>query len=1080
LAKTSSCIILHNMFSKMEGFINKNFDNNMRKKLLLSLFVAFFSFTAAIAQNTTVTGKVTDDKNAPIEGAVVTEKSKTNNRAITDASGTYRISVKLGSVLQVSSVGFERKEAAAQAVTNFSLKALKEDLSEVVVTALGIKKEKKALGYAVSSISKKDLELKPEVDIARILTGKAPGVNILNTSGLSGSGTNVVIRAISTISGGTSPLWVVDGVPFDGGNNQQTSFVYGNNSPSRFLDLDANNVESIDVLKGLSATTLYGELGRNGVILVTTKNGSTQKTRKKNEVTVSQSYFVNQVANLPDYNTTYGGGFDLSIGLAFFSNWGGKFTNPPTLVAHPYSRSALNAAFPQYVGNNSYPLKFYNSVKNFFQDGVTKNTSVNFAGSSGNVNYNINYGYTDDQGFVEGNGTMKGNIGMGGTAKLTNKITISGTFNHVNTDVKSPPTSPSFGSTASAPSIFGDVMYTPTAVDLMGLEWENPIDHSHVYYRSGNDIQNPRWTAKNSFNRDKVSRNFGNILMAWDAAKDLKIAYRFGYDDYSNFQLYAQNKGGTYFPTGFMRTSVGFNNIIDHTLTATYKKEINSDYSFDVLAGVNDRELGYNQMGATSKEQLVFGLLDHSNFTTHDINNEGGGDLDYKINSQSLAAFATATLDYKRYAYLVVGGRNSWTSTLEAANRSIFYPNVSASFIPTEALSFLRNKKNINYLKLRVGYSTAANFPGAYSTRSALSISTRNFVTSAGSVLNTNAIPNYLPNADLKPELLQELEAGIEGKFFQSRLSLDLTLYNRVAKDQILNRDLDPATGYTAIQINAGQVSNKGIEAQVGYKIIKGKDWSWDLTGVWTLNESMVSNIPTDLKEIVYAGYTTLGNFAINGQPLGIMKGYYFQKDAKGNLLVGSGGDYMASNSIGVIGDPNAKYKLTGISSLSYKQFNFRFQFDYTCGGDIYSSTVRSLLARGVTADTEFDRAAPYILPGVLENGKPNNIQISATQAFFNNMFGPDQSGMFDGTVIRLRDVSLSYSLPEKYLSKTPFGSLSISANGSNLWYYAPNFPKHMHFDPETNGLGVSSGKGFEGITGPSARRMGVSVRVTF
>jgi len=265
----------------MEGFINKNFDNNMRKKLLLSLFVAFFSFTAAIAQNTTVTGKVTDDKNAPIEGAVVTEKSKTNNRAITDASGTYRISVKLGSVLQVSSVGFERKEAAAQAVTNFNLKALKEDLSEVVVTALGIKKEKKALGYAVSSISKKDLELKPEVDIARILTGKAPGVNILNTSGLSGSGTNVVIRAISTISGGTSPLWVVDGVPFDGGNNQQTSFVYGNNSPSRFLDLDANNVESIDVLKGLSATTLYGELGRNGVILVTTKNGSTQKNKKE-------------------------------------------------------------------------------------------------------------------------------------------------------------------------------------------------------------------------------------------------------------------------------------------------------------------------------------------------------------------------------------------------------------------------------------------------------------------------------------------------------------------------------------------------------------------------------------------------------------------------------------------------------------------------------------------------------------------------------------------------------------------------------------------------------------------------------
>ena len=287
----------------------------MRKKLLWCLFVAFFSFQAAIAQNTTVTGKVTDEKGAPVEGAVITEKSASKNRTLSDANGAYRISVKTGAVLQVSSVGFEKKEATSQAVTNFTLKSLKEDLSEVVVTALGIKKEKKALGYAVSSIGKKDLEQKPEIDIARLLNGKAPGVNILNTSGLSGSGTNVVIRAVSTISGNSQPLWVVDGVPFDGGTNQQANFTYGNNTPSRFLDLDPNNVESIDVLKGLSATTLYGELGRNGVILVTTKNGSTQKTRKKNEVTVTQSYSVNQVANLPEYNESYGGGFDLSLGL---------------------------------------------------------------------------------------------------------------------------------------------------------------------------------------------------------------------------------------------------------------------------------------------------------------------------------------------------------------------------------------------------------------------------------------------------------------------------------------------------------------------------------------------------------------------------------------------------------------------------------------------------------------------------------------------------------------------------------------------------------------------------------------------
>ncbi len=1052
----------------------------MRKKILWCLFFAFFSFQAAIAQNTTVTGKVTDEKGTPVEGAVITEKSLSKNRTLTDVNGNFRISVKSGAVLQVSSVGFEKKEAASQGVSNFTLKALKEDLTEVVVTALGIKKEKKALGYAVSSFGKKDLEQKPEIDIARLLNGKAPGVNIGNTSGLSGSGTNVVIRAISTISGNSQPLWVVDGVPFDGGTNNQAGFTFGNNTPSRFLDLDPNNVESIDVLKGLSATTLYGELGRNGVILVTTKNGSTQKTRKKNEVTVTQSYAVNQVANLPEYNTSYGGGFDLSLGLAFFSNWGAKFTDPPAKVAHPYSRAALNAAFPQYVGSNAYEFKYYNSVSRFFREGVSKNTSVNFAGSAQNLNYNINYGYTDDQGFVEGNGSMKNNISMGGTMKLSNKLTLNGTFNHVNTNVKSPPTSPSFGSTASNPSLYGDVMYTPTAVDLMGLEWENPIDHSHVYYRGGNDIQNPRWTLKNSFTQDKVSRNFGQVSLNYDLSQKIKVQYRFGYDNYSNYQLYAQNKGGTYYPQGFLRTSTGFNSILDHTLTTTYKTDLNNDFNLDILTGVNSRELSYNQMGATSKEQLVFGLLDHTNFVTHDIVNESGADMDYLIKSQSVGAFGSATLGYRSYAYLVVGGRNSWTSTLEAANRSVFYPNVSGSFIASEAFDFLKNKKSINYLKFRLGYSTAANFPNPYSTRSALNISTRNFMTNTGSVINTNAIPNFLPNPNLKPELMAETETGIEGKFFQSRLSTDITLYQRVSNDQILNRDLDPSTGYTSQQINAGKVTNKGIEAQLAYKIIRNKDWVWEITGNWTINKSMVSDIPSDLKEIVYAGYTTLGNFAINGQPLGIMKGYYYQRHENGQLLVGAGGDYIASTSIGIIGNPNPDYKLSGINSLTYKSFTFRFQVDYTHGGDMYSSTARSLLARGVTRDTEFDRAAPYILPGVTADGKPNNIQISATQGYFNNVFGPDQGGIFDATVVRLRDMSLSYSLPEKLLNKTPFGSLSITANGSNLWYYAPNFPKYMHFDPETNGLGVGNGKGLEFITGPSARRMGLSVRITF
>ncbi len=1059
--------------------------NNMRKKLILNFFALMLTAASIFAQTTNVTGRVTDDQGKPIEGASVVEK-KSQKGTVTDENGIFKLSSRVGNTLVISSIGFGRREmvvSSSSTALNVSLKNLSEDLSEVVVTALGIRKEKRALGYAVSTVSKKDLELRPEGDIGRVLSGKAPGVNILNTSGLSGSGTNITIRGVSTITGNSQPLFVVDGVPFNSNTNTSASFVYGNQTSSRFLDLDPNNIENVSVLKGLSATTLYGELGRNGVILVTTKNGATQRTRSKSEITVSQSYFVNEVANLPEYNRSYGGGFDLSLGLAFFSNWGAKFTDPPAKVTHPYNRAALNAAFPEFVGAQ-YEYKFYNSVKEFFRKGSVNNTSVNISGSTPGLNYNANFSYLDDQGFTIGNGVNRNTFGFGGTAKLTNKITASGTINYVSNDVKSPPTSTSFGSRATSSSVFGDLLYTPTAVDLSGLPWENPLDKSHVYYRGGNDIQNPRWTLYNAFTVDKVNRSYGNFSLRYDVINGLNLTYRIGFDNYVENQVYSQNKGGFHNPTGIYRTSTGNSNIWDHTFLLNYDRNLTNDLNMTIDAGVNSRENTFQQTGYLSTQQLVYGLFDHTNFITHDIVSEGGQDLDYIIKDQSIGAFAQGTFGYKQYAYLTLGGRNSWTSTLEPDNRSIFYPSASLSFIPTSAIASLQNNKNINYLKLRIGYSTSAGFPGAYGTRNILNIATRSFLDRAGTAVNTNSIGNRLANPDLKPELQKEIEAGIEGKFFKNRLSLDLTLYQRTADDQILNRDLDPSTGYTSQQINAGKVTNKGIELGLGFTIIQSKNWKWQLDALHTINRSMVSDIPSYLKQIVTAGYTTLGNIAINGSPLGVIQGYSFQRDAKtGQRLIGPTGDYVTSVSPGIIGDANPNYKLTGISSLSYKAFNFRMQWDYVNGGDMYSVTSSVLLGRGVTRDTEFDRANGYILPGVNAAGTPNTFQTSATQAYFNNSLAggaADEAGIYDATVIRLREMSLSYNLPEKLLAKTPFGSFSFTLSGSNLWYYAPNFPKYVNFDPETSGLGVSNGKGLEFFTGPSSRRMGASIRVTF
>ena len=1085
----------------------------MRKRLQMLAGIIFLCAQTVLAQTVEVSGRVTNDKGEPVPGVSVTEKN-TSNGTTTNGAGDFKLSVKSNATLVFTSIGFTKREVVVSGGTmNVSLQGSSESITEVVVTSFGIRREKKALGYAVATVDGKALEQRPESDVVRLLNGKAPGVDILSASGISGSGTNITIRGVSTITGSSTPLFVVDGVPFDASTNPQASFVYGNTTSSRFLDLDPNNIENISVLKGLSATTLYGELGRNGVILITTKTGANKRTNNKAEVTVTQSVFLNEVSNLPEYQQRYGGGFDQSLGLAFFSNWGAEFKDPPVKVVHPYDRAALNVAFPQFnatpgAGNDAiYEYKPYNSVERFFRTGVVKTTSVGIQTGNQNASFSANYSYTDDQGFTPGNNLYKNNFGLGGNVKLNNKLSMSGTFNYAITDFKSPPTSTSFGSNPSVSSVFGNLIYTPIAVNLMGgpedgdnyLPWENPLDHSSVYYRGNNDIQNPRWTVANSFTGQKINRIYGNLRFSYDILQDLSLTYRVGYDYYSDYNFLSQNKGGTVgddliYRRGIHRTVTGRNNIWDHSILIGWNKKLSSNLRLNVDAGGNAQDRSYAQSGQRSTQQLVYGLFDHSNFIVHDNFDEGGGDLDYKSRALSLGLFAQGTLAYKEYAYLTVGGRNSWTSNLEKDHRSLFYPSANLSFIPTSAFEALKGNKIVNYLKIRGGYSTSANFGSPYSTRPVLNISTNVFEDRVGTILNSNSISNRLANPDLKPELIGEIEAGLEGKFIDNRVSLDLTFYRRLSEDQILDRDLDPSTGYTVTRINAGNVQNKGIEVGLGITPVRNKDLRWQLDGIFTLNRSKVSHLPDDIKQIVIDGFSNEGLFAINGQPLGVIQATHVIKvdpktgqptgdPLKGARLVGPAGDYVASTEIGIIGDPTPDFKLSGISTLDYKGFSFRMQWDWTEGGDQLTYTVGSLTGRGLSKDTEFDRLQALILPGVQADGSPNTVQISASQAYFNNwsgFFGMQDLITYDATVIRLREASLSYSVPATLLKKTPLGSVSLTVSGQNLWYNAPNFPKYTNYDPEVSSLGVSNVRGLEYLAGPTSRRFGASLRVTF
>jgi len=1052
------------------------------KRISLVIALVCFAFSMAIAQRT-VTGTVTDKSGETLIGASVLVKGTTSG-TVTDIDGKFSVNVPANAeMLVVSYTGFATQEYAVTSASDVTIVMAESaaQLNEVVVTALGIRKEKKALGYSVATIGSGQVENRIESDVGRILRGKAAGVDITQTSGVAGSGTNIIIRGYSSISGSNQPLFVVDGVPFNSSTNADQSFAQGGaTASSRFLDLDPNNIAEINVLKGLSATVLYGEQGANGVILVTTKNGQGGAQAEKGfEISVSQGVARTEVANLPEYQNSYGNGFSGNFGW-FFSNWGPNFDTRGSngvdengQIQHPLDQDRYNAAFPEYEGVR-YDYKPYDNVSEFFQAGTVYNTSVNVDKNFGNgISFNANYSNLDDTGFVPQNTFKKHNAGIGGKVDLANGLKIQTSLNIVSSERVAPPASVGFGSNPSGASVFANVLYTPRSVDLAGLPFQNPIDGSQVYYRRGSAIQNPRWGLANMADREQVNRYFGNVALSYEINDWLTASYRIGVDTYTQTSRREINKGGSQVPDGQLTTTTRNNTIIDQVLNLSFDTELSESFNLSGVVGVNNRVDRFNQNRVASTQQFIFGLFDQDNFIEHVgsqfVQDEG-----------QIGLYGSVTAGYNRYLYVTASARNDWSSTLEEANRSILYPSLSVSFVPTDAFEGLQGSRVLNYLKLRAGYGTSARFPSPYSTRAVLGSSTNVSQTPGGAALNTNFVSNRLGNTNLKPELLGELEFGVEGRFFNNRVGLDLSVYDKQSSDLLVDLDLDPASGFTVTTINAAEVSNKGIEVSLNLIPIKSKDFTWDMTWNLTSNKNEVISVADGVEQVTIAGYTNLGNFAIPGQPFGAIQGSAFVRGPNGGLLVGGNGEYQATNDIEVIGDPNPNYSANWLNSFTYKGVSLSWQFSYTDGGDIYSVTTATMLARGLTSDSDFDRFLPLILPGEDAEGNANTVQGYVGDYGFAAFFGADEGSIFDGTVVRLREVSLGYSIPASLLDKTPFGSISLRLTGENLWYNAPNFPPGVNFDPEVLSLGVGNGRGFDYLTGPTAKKFGATISLTF
>ena len=1067
------------------------------------------------AQEKTISGTVTDNTGLPLPGVNIIIKGTTNGTQ-SDFDGNYSVQANVGQTLSFSYVGFKPSDIAVTASSNTINLNMEEDaaqLEEVVVTASGIRKEKKALGYAVSSVKEEQIKDNPESDLTRILQGKSAGIDITTQNGLSGSANKVIIRGMSSFSGSNNALYVVDGVPYSNDTNEASNFVDGNMGTSRSFDIDPNNIANIDILKGLAATTLYGTEGRNGVILITTKTGDSKVLTSKQEIEVSSSYFFNEVASIPDYQDSFGGGFNQADADGwFYSNWGpgfyrdglggwGSFVNDANpnagfnsdgTLAHPYSTSSFLASnYPDYQAEfegQRYDWRPRNSVENFFRVGGVSTLSANMRGRSedGKFNYGTAFGHLDDEGFTPGNNISRTNLTVSGGGKLSNKINVRGSMTYTLINYKTPPVATSFGSSSvgSGSSIFGDLFYTPRGIDIQALPFETP-DGASVYYRDDNAIQHPLWTVKNARFSQKTNRINGFAAIDFNITENINLLYQGSIDTYSEDNVNRQNKGGR---TGSIQTDSGFYDTYNNTNTINDHKFVLSGNNFSLitdwldmgfLVGATSRSIDFNSIGVSSNGQQVFDFFDHSGF----INQTP---IEFHSKRNILGVYGQMNFDVKNMFYLNFAGRNDWVSN--AVNNSLFYPSASASFIPTSAFPGIKSEYGINYLKLRAGYGTSANFSTGYPTVTLVNLNTQAWADDAGNLITSNSTASSVGNLDIKPELFSEIEFGVEGKLF-SRMNFDVSFYTRETQDLIVgSRPIPPSSGASFSPSNIGKIEIEGLEVDLGLDILKSDTGvNWNFNWNFTKQRSEVTELDGDTQLIIYAGFTNLGNGARVGYPLGTIFGSRIARDESGNLLVDGVGNYVSETIdeeglLPAIGDPNPDWVMNYTNTISYKGLSLGVNVGHTSGGDIYSITIASLMGRGLTTDTE-DRLGTYILPGVsAATGEPNDIQINNSDFYFSNGFASpaDELSVYDGSVVRLREVSLAYTLPAKFLEKTPIGRLTIKASGFNMWYKAYNTPDGINFDPNVAGLGAGNGQGFDYLTGPSSKRYGVSINATF
>ena len=1059
--------------------------------MCILLLVTGFSFSQI-----KITGTITD-KNSGVEIPYVSISSSNNNGTTSDLNGNYNILVATKNEnLTFTYLGYQTQvvKVAGQTVINIQLTEQETSLNEVVVTALGVNRQTKELGYVVQELKAKELTEVKTPNFLDNLSGKLAGVTISQGATGVGSSSKITIRGEASFSN-NNPLFVVDGTPI----NNNTVFNFTNEAAAGFQEIDFGNgamevnpddIASVTVLKGPSAAALYGTRASNGVIVIITKDGSKKKGLG---ISINSSITFDSAFRLPEFQNEYGQGnsgqFEYVDGLGGGTNdnitysWGprldagnliAQFNSPVTLPDGTIVRGGDTSLYNNATITPTLFKSNPNNLKDFYQTGVTTINNISITDSFNSGSYRLSLTDLDSESIIPGVNLERKTAALKMSFNPTENTKITTALNYVNSSSDNRPSN-GYGSENANYSL---VAWGPRSLDTKALKnyWQPGLEGVQQYSFNYTFFDNPYFILHentNSFNRDRV---FGNVAINHKFTEKLSVSLRSGMDYSSEKRKFKRNFSSNRFKNGAYAEHDVFYREINTDFLINYTNDF-GDFSFDASFGGNRLD-----QTASTKQLQTTNLAQPGIFS---LNNAASPIEAFQFDSKKRinSLYGIAKFGYKNYLYVDVTGRNDWSSALATpfsiTGTSFFYPSISSSFILS---NFTELPKSISFAKLRASVAQVGNDTNPYQTSGAFVSQT----TFNGQATFSNQ--DFIPNANLKPELTTSYEFGADLRFFRDRLNFDFTYYNATTKDQIISLPIAISSGYNQQVINGGKVNTTGIEIILGGTPIKTADFRWNTTFNFATNKSVIKDLPQEEGRLTLA-YSRIYNSANQtvwfqveeGGRVGDLYGTGYQRNDEGQFLLDDNGRFIANNNLIKLGNYNPDFTLGWNNSFAYKNWSASFLFDWRQGGEIVSRTSALGNVGGQLAETANRPTEGIVAQGVnINTGQPNTVAVSA-ESYYRQFYdrNHEENNVYDASFLKLRQFSIGYTLnlQEGFLGLKETSTMDFSFIGNNLFVITEN----PHFDPEqlaVQGNGFVSG--VEDMSYASSRSLGFKVAFNF